>query len=171
MTISKRLINDLRKKTAVGPWAFLIDFYSKEGGRIMSLTNNKDDIVKETITYKEFPFVVSIPEFSDSLDSKIQLTFINFPYKSFPKIKNQIALVKKARFIFANVNYLDNQFFEDAYYFLSTGDIFSFNDNSVILTLSKKVLSDTNFPFRRYNSEQHPLIYDEFNGIKEIIGR
>ena len=162
MSISLSLIEELRKKTASGPFIFLMEFFNESNSAIMRLTNYKSNFDFAGSQYTAFPFVVSIPEFSDDLGQTLQLTFGNFSVPNYNTIKRDLQNTVKIFIHFVNVDEPTESIFPTAVYFFTEGDSYRQDDTSIRVTFSRKILNDKKYPFRRYNSEQHPTLYEDF---------
>ena len=167
--VSRQLINDLRKKQSPGPWVHLVDFFNEDNLIFLRLTDYRINLNYQENIYSDFPFLVAIPSFQIGLGQSIRMVFANFPYKNYNSIKEDILKVRKVRFRFANVNFLNENFFEDPVYYLSNGNSIEISSESIVLNVSKKVIEDAPFPFRIYNSDDHPLLYEDFTGTEEVL--
>ena len=173
MRLTREFIESLRKKSTVGPFIFLIDFYDQYKNIIFSLTNDyadfeynrslyvppSEDVNNETTTYKEFPFIVSIPEFSEGVGSSIQLTFINTNFNGIDNLKNDLPKTVRVVFNFINKNLPQETFFEQSTYFYGKEDTMTVDKNYIAITFSKQKIYNAKFPFRVYNRVDHPSLY------------
>ena len=164
------LLNKIRKKTAGGPWVFLIDFYDKDEVESEHLTNYFENVTYNERDYNQYPFVVSLPTLDESLGSQVIITFPNAKVNgSDISIKDFLDNISKVRINFGNLNFLDAVAFDPIFYFFSNGDSI-FHDNGIVsISLSKRKIGDVRFPFRRYNSTDHELIYEDYSD--EITNR
>lgn len=171
MALTRQQINELRAKTAAGPFIYLVEFYNSAGNVIERLTNHFKTLVFEGETFKEFPFLVKVPSFSGDLTASIQMTFMNYPTPEVANIKSIVDQTRRAVFQFINVNMPDSKFFPKATFFFSKGDSYQISVDSIEMSLSKKIINDSKFPFRRFNSVDHPTLYQDRSGFSVITPR
>ncbi len=160
MAITPALLNEIRLKTAGGPFAFLIDFIDETKSAYRRLTNSFEDIVSGSNTYKSYPFLVTLPRNTAAFGQQIQLVFANFPDQAgLATLKSDLDKVQRADFQFINKARPADSIFPKASYFFSAKDSLRIDSNQIFLGLSRRVLEDKPYPFRRFNSLDHPMLF------------
>lgn len=162
MAITIEMIQQLRKKSLSDPVIYLVDFFDKDNNVLTRLTNYYSNFMFRNNLYLEFPFIVSIPEFNDDLGQVLQFTFGNFQVGEYSLIKTDLRNTKRIEFYSVNLNSPDNPIYPKAVYFHNPKDIYRQDDTSIRVTFSRRIFVDKKYPFNRYNSAQHPTLYEDF---------
>ena len=160
--ISTELIKKLRQKAIEEPFIFLIELFDSGNAVLKRLTNYDKNFSYNGNLYNEFPFVYSIPEFSSQIGQTVQLTFGNFTVGSYANIKEDLKNTKKIHVYFIYVGEPASPIYPKAVYVHTANDNFIQDETSIRMTFSRKIIEDKKFPFRRFNSIEHPTLYEDF---------
>ena len=163
MAITTALLNEMRKKTASGPFVFLIDIIDHGKSIIRRVTNSFENIDYSGETYQSFPLIVSIPPNSSAIGRQIQITFANFPDQAgLATLKADLQRAARADFRMINKERPADEILPKAVFFFSEKDFLRIDNIKASISFSRRILENKPFPFRRFNSEDHPLLYQTF---------
>ena len=165
MTISAEQINQIRLKMATEPYIWLIDLFDENNIELRRITNYDRNFVYKNRAYTEFPFLVSIPQISTDITQSLQLTFANFKTTLIKDMKGLLYRTKKIITYSVSVKHPDNDVFPPSVFYSNKGDFVNVDDRTIRATFSRRNLSDMSYPYRRYNSEDHPTLYQDFNEV------
>ena len=159
MAITPALVSELRKKTASGPFAFLIDLIDGQKNIYRRLTNSFENITQNSNTYQSYPFLVILPRNIESFGQQIKLLFANFPDQAgLETIRSDLDRVERADFKFINKARPADEIFPKAVYFFSNKDSLQIDSSKIVLSLSRRILENKSYPFRKFNSLDHPIL-------------
>lgn len=155
--ITLELLHSIRAKGYTEAFIFLVDFYNANDNVFLRLTNFKED-VRDVNLYKEYPFLINIPNFSQASSSQLFIYFANVIHNGV-RIKNVINQVKKVSIKFTQANNTSLNLYPKDFFYFGEGDSFAVDQNIINIDLSKKIFQNTFFPFFKYNSITHPSLY------------
>ena len=165
MSISSILIRQIRRKRMIdAPFATLLTLMSQGKNVIRRLTDYRSDISgSDGNLYKSFPIAIRIPRSTSRLTERVEVSFANFPDQAgLPTLKADLARTARADFEIVSGRVPSIRLYDKVSYLFSHEDSIRTTDALIIMTFSLKLLEDRKFPFRRYASSTHPLIYEDF---------
>ena len=163
MTISQEQINEIRLKQATEPFIWIIDLFDASSNIVERLTNYTEAFTFQSNSYKPFPFIISIPEQSQDITQSLQMTFANFKTKEIENIKQKLYTAKKIIVHSVNVKFPDDNVFPASTFYFTNGDSINIDSRAIKITFSRRNLSDRSYPYRRFNSVDHPTLFEDFN--------
>ena len=182
-------LSKLIQGQAVGPLIVLLDFYDLAGLPVRRLTNNNRksgnpataDVVRRVDitpdgdppppkvyrddTYKSFPFYLDFPDSGRGGPGQIiTLAFANYPDQAgISTLKADLLRSIKVTLRYVSKERPDTEeLFPEVSYFFSPEDTFTETTELISMTFSTRVLENIPFPYRRFNSAEHPTLYEDF---------
>ena len=165
MALNQETLLEIRKKQSREPFIWLIEFFDNTNEEIKRLTNYEKVFVYKQRSYTDFPFLVIIPNISDDITQSVQLAFANFKTNLIKDIKQTLFQTKKIILYSVNVKFPENDVFQPSVFYYNQGDYINVDDRTIRATFSRRNLGDRSYPYRRYNSEDHPTLYQDFNEV------
>ena len=132
---------------------FLVTLYDDKGV-IYRLNSSSEDIVSKGNTYNKFHFRVELP--TESPDNTSQISII------FPNFSTDIKISEILKATRCQIAVFDKNFPDDAIFPNRELFIVGYNKNisEAILTFTTSFIRDKRFPFKNYNSIDHPRLYE-----------
>lgn len=150
----KETISELRRGSTELVLVILLSLYN-EDQLIYNLTNSDKDILSNNVNYRKFFFKIDLPVKSANNTSDIGIVFPNY---SIGDIKRE-EILKTTRCQFAM---FDRNFPNDA--IIAKREIFlngySKTLTAINMTFVSSYITNRKFPFRNYNSVEHPRLYE-----------
>ena len=158
------LISAIRKKRVTqSPFAVLLSMLDSRKSVYRRITDYKSNITIGSDEYQAYPFAVNIPASSSRFSQKVEVVFANFPGAAgLPTLKADLEKAARADFEVVSAEAPNIKLFEKNSYLFSHDDSLNVTNDLIKITFSLKILEDKKFPFTRYNSNTHPLLYADF---------
>ena len=159
--LSAEFIDQLRKKQSVGPYIYLTAFFDNSNNEILNLAKYENNYTYLSKSYKSLPYILSFPNFTQDLGQRIQMTFPNFDTDEVSNIGEKLKITKKVKLYLMNVE-RNELIIGPVEYYLAEGDAYTEDLTTLRITFSRKLLQNMKYPFKTYNSEEHPTLFKEY---------
>lgn len=148
-------IKEIRRGSTSLVLVFLVTLYDKDGNLLYRLNSSDEEIESNGLKYSPFHFRVDLPTQSESNPANIGIIFANFPTK-------EVLITEVLKTVRAQIAVFDKNFPDDA--IVPKREIFltgySRRLSEITLAFTSSFIRDRKFPFRNYNSIDHPRLYE-----------
>ena len=155
--LSADIVSKIRAGGLQTEFAFLISLYDIDRHIIQHMTNFADDITSRSILYTSASFTLQLPRFQSG--TRGDGFALSFPYFDNGGIaKEDYKRIDYVTTTMVDPEYPDTWIFKERRLYFTE---YTRTDSNITFSFSPDYIKDASFPFTKYNSKDHPGIYEE----------
>ena len=154
--LNAQTVRKLRQSGSDAAFIFLLNVFNSDYIPVANICNSDKNVVSNNKTYFPFSFSINIPNMTGGASAELTLVLPNF---SSPQIRRDIW----KNVAFCNLTLIDKDFPDVEILSFKNLSVVSIRESLVSINVSLVgfKLKDKKFPYRRFNKEQHPDLYDK----------